>query len=104
MAIYWGARAAADLYLHALPQQWAETHANISYVPVLSEPAAGDAWTGRTGLVHQAVMADFPDLSGHQVYACGGPGMIDAARSDFVAACRLPEEEFFADAFTYAAS
>ncbi|MGE5945541.1 MAG: CDP-6-deoxy-delta-3,4-glucoseen reductase [Betaproteobacteria bacterium] len=104
IAIYWGARAAADLYLHALPEQWAAVHANITYVPVLSEPAAGDAWAGRTGLVHQAVMADFPDLSGYQVYACGGPGMIDAARSDFVAACRLPDEEFFADAFTYAAS
>jgi CDP-4-dehydro-6-deoxyglucose reductase len=104
IAIYWGARAAADLYLHALPEQWAAAHANISYVPVLSEPDAGDAWAGRIGLVHQAVMVDFPDLSGHQVYACGGPGMIDAARSDFVAACRLPEEEFFADAFTYAAS
>ena len=104
MVVYWGAKARADLYMDDLPRAWAAEHANLRYVPVLSEPAAGDAWTGRTGLVHQAVMADFPDLSGHQVYACGAPGMIEAARRDFADTCRLPEEEFFADAFTYSAS
>jgi CDP-4-dehydro-6-deoxyglucose reductase len=103
MVVYWGARARADLYLDDLPRAWVAAHSNIRYVPVLSEPAAGDAWSGRTGLVHQAVMADFPDLSGHQVYACGAPGLIEAARRDFAGSCRLPGEEFFADAFTYAA-
>jgi CDP-4-dehydro-6-deoxyglucose reductase len=44
-------------------------------------------------------MEDFPDLSGHQVYACGVPVMVDAARADFVACCRLPANEFLADAF-----
>lgn len=99
--VYWGAKARIDLYQNALAEQWASQHANIKYVPVLSEPAAGDNWDGRTGFVHQAVVADFPDLSGYQVYACGSPLMIDAARADFVKACRLPEEEFFADAFTF---
>jgi CDP-4-dehydro-6-deoxyglucose reductase len=99
--IYWGAKARVDLYQNALPEQWAATHANISYVPVLSEPAVDDAWSGRTGFVHHAVLADFPDLSGYQVYACGSPVMIDVARRDFVEHCRLPEEEFFADPFTF---
>jgi len=99
--LYWGAKARVDLYLNALPERWTAEHANIRYVPVLSEPATDDHWTGRTGLVHQAVLADFQDLSGHQVYACGAPAMIDAARRDFTAICGLPEEEFFADAFTY---
>jgi CDP-4-dehydro-6-deoxyglucose reductase len=27
--------------------------------------------------------------------------MIDAARRDFADLCKLPEEEFFADAFTF---
>jgi CDP-4-dehydro-6-deoxyglucose reductase len=66
---------------------------------VLSEPKADDAWTGRTGFVHCAVMEDLPDLSGVQVYACGAPPMIDGARRDF-ARCGLPEDQFFADAFT----
>ncbi|MBI1905061.1 MAG: CDP-6-deoxy-delta-3,4-glucoseen reductase [Rhodocyclales bacterium] len=99
--IYWGARARVDLYQNALPEKWAAANAHIKYVPVLSEPAADDAWAGRTGLVHQVVVADFPDLSGCQVYACGAPAMIDAARRDFTTLCRLPEEEFFADAFTF---
>ena len=99
--IYRGARARVDLYLNALPEQWAAEHANIGYVPVLSEAATGDDWTGRSGLVHQAVLADFPDLSGHQIYACGAPAMIDAARAEFVER-GLPAEEFFADAFTFA--
>jgi len=101
MVIYWGAKARVDLYQNSLPERWAAENPDIRYVPVLSEPAADDHWAGRTGLVHRAVMADFPDLSGHQVYACGAPPMIDAARSDFVANCQLPEDEFFADAFSY---
>ena len=96
--LYWGARRAADLYL----RDWADAAAArlpwLRFVPVLSEPEAD--WSGRTGFVHQAVMADLPDLSGHQVYACGAPVMVQSAQRDFVAACGLPEEEFFADAFT----
>jgi CDP-4-dehydro-6-deoxyglucose reductase len=100
MFIYWGAKARVDLYQNALPERWAAEHPNITYVPVLSEPAAGDAWTGRSGFVHQAVLADFPDLSGYQVYACGAPVMIDVAKRDFIAQ-GLPEEELFADAFSF---
>jgi len=96
--LYWGARKAADLYL----RDWTEAAVArlpwLRFVPVLSEPDAG--WDGRTGFVHQAVMVDLPDLSGHQVYACGAPVMVQSAQRDFVAACGLPEEEFFADAFT----
>jgi CDP-4-dehydro-6-deoxyglucose reductase, E3 len=98
--LYWGARSRADLYMDALAAQWAAEQPNFRYAPVLSEPKAEDAWTGCTGFVHRAVIEDLPDLSGHQVYACGAPAMIDAARRDFVAMCRLPEDQFFADAFT----
>lgn len=102
--IYWGAKARRDLYQTALPETWAATHAHISYVPVLSEPAANDAWQGRTSLVHEAVMADFPDLAAYQVYACGSPIMIATAKADFLTRCRLPEESFFADIFSYSAN
>jgi len=69
----------------------------------LSNPAPDDRWQGRTGLVHQAVLADFADLSGYQVYACGAPVMVDSARDAFIRTRRLPEDAFFADAFSYAA-
>lgn len=98
--LYWGARKKADLYMLALAQQWASEHDNFSFVPVLSEPTQVCEWTGRTGFVHHAVMQDFPDLSGHQVYACGAPVMVDSAQRDFVSKCGLPEDEFYADAFT----
>jgi CDP-4-dehydro-6-deoxyglucose reductase, E3 len=100
MVLYWGARARADLYMHELPERWAAMHGNFKYVPVLSEPLPGDNWTGRTGLVHQAVMQDMPDMSGCQVYACGSPLMIESAHRDFTSLCGLSEEEFFSDAFT----
>jgi CDP-4-dehydro-6-deoxyglucose reductase len=103
MVLYWGARVRADLYMTALPERWATEHNNFKYVPVLSEPLAGDNWSGRGGLVHEAVMKDIPDLSGCQVYACGAPVMVDAAHRDFTSRCGLPEEEFFSDAFTPAA-
>ena len=86
--------------MDALARSWAESHAHITYVPVVSDAEAEDAWSGRAGLVHHAVMEDFADLSGHQVYACGAPAMVDAARRDFSALCALPAEEFYADAFT----
>lgn len=99
--LYWGCRREADLYMRELPEQWARTRPNLRYTPVLSEPDAG--WQGRTGFVHAAVMADHPDLSGDQVYACGAPAMIAAAREDFIHRCHLPENEFLADAFTCSA-
>jgi CDP-4-dehydro-6-deoxyglucose reductase, E3 len=102
MDIYWGGAQRADLYLSQLGEQWAAAHAHIRFVPVLSAAAASDAWNGRSGLVHQAAMQDFPDLSGHQVYVCGAPAMVAAAQRDFVAQCQLPEEEFFADSFVFA--
>ena len=102
MVLYWGVRTLADLYLPQLPGSWQATHPNFTFIPVLSDPLPEDNWPGRTGLVHQAVLDDFADLSGYQVYACGAPAMITAARRDFSALRRLPEEEFFADSFTSA--
>jgi CDP-4-dehydro-6-deoxyglucose reductase, E3 len=99
MTLYWGGRRPRDLYLHALAQGWA-AQGKLKYVPVISEALPEDAWTGRTGFVHRAVMQDFPDLSAHQVYACGVPIMVDSARRDFTTLCQLPEDEFYADSFT----
>ncbi len=93
--LYWGSRRKEGLY--ALDQL--AMKACVHVTPVLSEPSAEDAWTGRTGLVHCAVLQDFPDLSRFDVYACGGPGLIDAAFLDFTRRAGLPADRFFADAF-----
>lgn len=100
MTLYWGGRRPQDLYMNALCEQWAAEMPDFRYVPVVSDALPEDLWQGRSGFVHRAVMQDFPDLSGHQVYACGAPVVIDSARRDFVEQCGLPEDEFYADSFT----
>ena len=100
MVLYWGNRTKADLYMADLAGSWQEEHDNFTFIPVLSEALPADNWNGRTGLVHQAVLQDFDDLAGYQVYACGAPAMVEAAHMDFTRLRRLPEDEFFSDAFT----
>jgi CDP-4-dehydro-6-deoxyglucose reductase, E3 len=95
ITLYWGCRARRDLYMDELARGWEADLPGFKYVPVLSD----EPWDGRQGFVHRAVMEDFPDLSRHQVYACGAPPMVDAARRDLTAQCGLPEDEFFADSF-----
>jgi NAD(P)H-flavin reductase/ferredoxin len=97
MHLYWGARTPEDIYLAELPVRWAERVPWFSFTPVLSEPPS--SWTGRTGLVHDAVAEDHRDLSQVDVYACGNPLMVNAAQHDFIGSHGLPDAQFFADAF-----
>jgi CDP-4-dehydro-6-deoxyglucose reductase, E3 len=101
--LYWGGRRPADLYQSAWIEARLAEMPNLRYVPVVSNALPDDAWTGRTGFVHEAVLQDLPDLSGHEVYACGAPVVIESARRDYTTRAGLPEEAFFADSFTSAA-
>ncbi len=96
--IYWGGRQRADLYGDEMARRWARDCGHIHYTPVLSASSDGD-WPGRTGQVHRAVMEDWLDLSGAEVYACGAPAMVAAARRDFSNHCGLSASDFHADAF-----
>lgn len=98
--LYWGARARSDVYLEDLAQSWADTHDFIEFIPVLSEPAAEDDWQGRTGFVHDAIMADFDDLSGFDIYAGGPPPMVYAGRDEFIKN-GMDEDHYYSDAFEY---
>ena len=100
MVLYWGVRTKADLYHAALASSWQTTDGQFTFIPVLSEPRVEDQWEGRTGLVHQAILDDFPDLSGYQVYACGAPRMVESGFKAFTESRGLPEEEFYSDPFT----
>jgi CDP-4-dehydro-6-deoxyglucose reductase len=91
ITLYWGGRLKRDLYQFEQAQAWP----HVKFIPVLSD----EKWEGRMGFVHRAVMEDFPDMSGVQVYACGAPIVVESARRDFSAQCKLPPEEFFADSF-----
>lgn len=98
--LYWGARATKDLYLHRLAEAWAENHANFRYAPVLSEPHPEEHWQGRIGWVHEAVAADYPELSGYEVYMSGPPPMIEAGKQSFTAQ-GLPEDCLYYDSFDF---
>lgn len=102
MVLYWGVRSAQDLYMLDLLSKWQSEHTLFNFIPVLSEPSPEDQWAGRTGLVHEAILKDFEDLSGYQVYACGAPVMVDAGKRAFTETRGLPQEEFFSDPFTVA--
>ena len=91
MTLYWGVRLKCDLYMLDVARSWK----HLKFIPVLSD----EQWEGRMGFVHRAVMEDFPDMSGVQVYACGAPVVIESARRDFSAQCGLPADEFYADSF-----
>ncbi len=100
ITLYWGGRRPGDLYMDSWVQEQLKTMPHLRYVPVVSDALAQNQWSGRTGFVHRAVLEDFADLSGYQVYACGAPIVVDSARRDFCTLGKLPEEEFFADSFT----
>lgn len=97
---YWGARKKNDLYMQELAERFALSLPRYYFVPVLSDSAPEDNWTGRTGLVHEAILKDFNDLGFYEVYACGAPEMIKAAVADLTTKRNLPETSFFSDAFT----
>ena len=99
--LYWGVRAKRDLYLSDLPAAWAREHGNFKFTPVLSEPRPEDQWSGRRGWVHEAVAADYPDLSGYEVYASGPPPMIEALKAT-VKKHGLPEDRLYYDSFEFA--
>jgi CDP-4-dehydro-6-deoxyglucose reductase len=101
MHLYWGVRSKRDLYLPELPEEWATKYANFSYTPVLSDPE--ENWSGRTGWVHEAVIEDHPDLSGHEVYMSGPPPMIQAGKEAFLSR-GLAGEALYSDSFEYGAA
>ena len=101
--LYWGGRRPHDLYMDEWVKAKTLEMPNLRYVPVVSDALPEDGWTGRTGFVHAAVMQDYPDLSGHQVYACGAPIVVDSARAGFTGPCKLDLDEFYADSFLTAA-
>lgn len=97
--LYWGVRDASQLYMNELAKSWSDNHSNVRFVPVVSEPDAD--WTGRTGLVHQAVLGDIDSLAKFQVYVCGSPPMVYAVEDAFVEQ-GLREGSMHSDVFAYA--
>ena len=99
--LYWGARHAADVYEEARVLEWTRRHPGLRFTAVLSEATRAEAAHHRTGWVHDAVLADYPDLSAFEVYTAGPPAMIEAMRASFPHH-GLPAQRLYFDSFDYA--
>lgn len=97
--LYWGARDVRDVYEMDLVREWAARYPQLRFTPVLSEPGAPGEW--RTGLVHEAVLADHPTLAPFEVYAAGPPAMVEAIRATFPSR-GLPDDRLHFDSFDFA--
>jgi CDP-4-dehydro-6-deoxyglucose reductase len=96
MHFYWGVRLQKDLYMLDKVKEWEAQ--GIKFTPVVSD----EPWNGRAGFVHQAVLDDFKDMSGYDVYACGAPVVVEAAYKEFTSQRGLPGNAFYSDVFTFA--
>ncbi len=101
MHLFWGVSSRRDLYLQDEPQRWMENNAQFHYTPVLSEPRPEDQWTGKTGLVMDALLEACPDLAGYDIYMSGPPAMIEAATPVF-AQHGASLDHMYSDAFEFA--
>ena len=96
--LYWGVRQAHWLYELEQMQQWERDYAPLTFIPVVQEPESD--WTGRTGLVHKAIMDDFVSLHDYDIYVAGRFEMAGAAREEFKALGAEPER-IFGDAYEF---
>jgi CDP-4-dehydro-6-deoxyglucose reductase/ferredoxin-NAD(P)+ reductase (naphthalene dioxygenase ferredoxin-specific) len=74
--LYFGVRDEPDLYLESHFAELARAHRNLRFVPVLSK--ASKAQARRTGLLAEALAADFPALAGFKAYVFGPSAMVHA--------------------------
>jgi CDP-4-dehydro-6-deoxyglucose reductase len=98
---YWGARHTQDLYEEELVLEWVRRHPQLTFTAVLSEASAAEAAHHRAGWVHEAVLADYPNLARFEVYAAGPPAMIEAMRAHFPRH-GLSAQRLYFDSFDYA--
>jgi CDP-4-dehydro-6-deoxyglucose reductase/3-phenylpropionate/trans-cinnamate dioxygenase ferredoxin reductase subunit len=97
--LFWGGEREADIYDRTLVETWAKSLPWFSFTPVLASPDAG--WAGATGFVQDAVLARYPNLSAHEVYACGNPVMITYASKLLTERGALAADRFHSDAFVF---
>ncbi len=96
--LYRGVRSEKDFYMNELVNDWIKKLEGLTYIPVVEDGLSEDA---RSGYVHHAVLEDFKNLNDIQVYCCGAPGLVENAFKDLTKS-GLPDDQFFADAFTFA--
>lgn len=96
--LYRGVRDEAELYLADELARLSECLPSLRVVDVVERPSRSTLGL-RTGFVHRAALADFPDMRAIDVFACGSPGLIEAIARDFPCEAGLDPDRFVADYF-----
>jgi CDP-4-dehydro-6-deoxyglucose reductase len=78
---YWGVECKEDWYAWDTLLHLEKIYPQFHFIPVLADTKT--SWEGRTGIVHQAVLEDFPSLREKIVFASGPWPMIQTLSSDF---------------------
>lgn len=103
--LWWAARERRDLYLESLPRQWSERYPGVHFHGVselgMDDDFNGERVTGHQGRIDQALASQLDDVSAHDVYLCGSPGMVYAC-VDVLASLGLSPSRVFSDVFAYA--
>lgn len=96
---FFGGREVRDLFLQDQMKGFESRLPAFRFVPVVARPGPGEHWTGEQGLVTEAVGRTFSDLSGHEGYLCGSPGLIEASIK-VLTGLGIPEDRVYYDKFS----
>ena len=104
ITLFHGVRSKRNLYCEDEYKKLSKKYKNFEYIPVLSEPALEDGWTGSTGLVTTTVGEWLKENTqtqiGMQAYLCGPSKMMEAATSILVMNGVAPEN-IYSDPFSF---
>lgn len=96
VTVIFGARTPEELYHVDRLKALCDLSAQAEFVPVVEK--AGQAWSGETGRVTDAIARRMGNLRGYDAYLCGPPPMVDAVR-ELVVQLGVREANVYFDAF-----
>jgi NAD(P)H-flavin reductase len=97
VTLFFGAAKPVDLYYVKELQDLARKHPWFKFIPALSGPEHDPAEVDH-GLITEVVERQLSDLSQHEAYLCGGPGMLKAC-IDILVNKGVAREKIFFDRF-----
>ena len=98
MHFYWSATSPEGFYMNELLAQWTHEIENFSYTLLLSRPHPH--WRGKTGLLQDVVLEDYPEIAKYLVYVSAPEPIVHDVLHVFQKA-GLPRDHYFSDVFDY---
>ncbi len=95
---FYGGRTPRDIYLTDYYSELAERLPDFRHIPAISEPAAGNGWTGETGLITEVIERHIDSAAGCEAYLCGPPAMLHYTRLLLVR-LGMDEDKIYFDEF-----